>query len=70
MDTAFSRHVGLQHNFDINMIKFMALKHVPMQVRGGSIDQTLLQLKTRWIYNLNAAMYPGFNKYITFKSFL
>lgn len=70
MTTAVSRHVGLEHNFDINMIKFTALEHVPIHVRGGSIDHTLLQLETRWIHSLNATRYPRLNEYISFKSFL
>lgn len=67
MHTAFSQNVGLEHNFDTNMIMFMALEHVPMHVRGGSINCTLLQLETCWIYNLNATRYPGLNEYTSFK---
>lgn len=70
MTTAISRHVGREHNFDVDMIKFTSLKHVPIHVRGGGIDRTLLQLETKWIQSLNATRYPGLNEYISYKSFL
>lgn len=70
MTTATSRHVGFQHHLNINMIKFMALKHVSTHARGGSIDCTLLKLETQWIHTLYATIYPGLNEYISFKSFL
>lgn len=65
-----NRHVGLCHNFDTHMIKLMALEYVPTHVRGGSIDQTLLQLEARWIHDLNATKYPGLNETPSFKPFL
>lgn len=59
METSVS--VGLYHNFDLHMIKFVVLEHVPTHVRGGSIDQKLLQLEARWIRTLTATIYPGLN---------
>lgn len=53
IETAVSRHVGLHHSFDLHIIKFTALEHVPIHVRGGSVDQTLLQLEACWIHTLN-----------------
>lgn len=49
MDTAISRHVGLHHDFDVHMVQFIALEHVPIHARGGNIDQLLLQLEARGI---------------------
>lgn len=49
MDTAISRHVGIYHDFNPNVIKFLALEHVPLSSRGGSVDKMLLQLEARWI---------------------
>ncbi|XP_040203584.1 uncharacterized protein LOC120935601 [Rana temporaria] len=59
MTTAPNRHVGCLHDFDINSINFAALEHVPLHVRGGGIDQTLLQLETKWIHVLDAVKFPG-----------
>ena len=70
MTTTVSRHLGREHNFALDMIKFTALEHVPAHARGGGIDRTLLQLETKWIQLLNATRYPGLNQYISFKSFL
>lgn len=70
MTIDISHHVGLEHNFDINMIKFAALEHVSTHVRGGGIDRALLQLETRWNHIHNATRYPGLDEYIGFKSFL
>ncbi|XP_040204409.1 uncharacterized protein LOC120936256 [Rana temporaria] len=47
MTTALNRHVGCLHDFDVNSISFAALEHVSLHVRGGGIDQTLLQLETK-----------------------
>lgn len=69
METAVSGHAGTYHNFKPNMIKFMALEHIPIHVRGGSDDKTLLQLEARWIYNLKATEYPGFNETLSFNPF-
>lgn len=70
MKTSVSRHVGLYHNFDLHMIRFVALEHAPTHVRGGSIDQKLLQLEARWIRTLIATIYPGLNETLSFKPFL
>lgn len=59
--TALNRYVGCQHKYDATLIRLYALEHVPLHVRGGSIDVTLLQLETRWIHSLDAVRYPGLN---------
>lgn len=43
------------------IITFMALEHVPLHARE-SVDRTLLKLEARWIYNLKATVFPGFNE--------
>ena len=70
MTTALNRHVGCLHDFDLNAVSFSALEHVPIHVRGGGIDQTLHQLETKWIHQLDATKFPGLNEYISFKPFL
>lgn len=70
MDTAISRHVGLYYNYNPNVIRFLALEHVPLDSRGGSVDSTLLQLEARWIYDLRVTVFPGFNESLSFKLFL
>lgn len=47
--TAINRHIAAQHNSDPHVILFSALEHVPSHARGGSIDNRLLQLETKWI---------------------
>lgn len=68
--TAINRHVALQHDFDPQVIGFTTLEPVPLHVRGGGIDQRLLQLETMWIHTLEATRFPGLNEYISYKSFL
>lgn len=68
--TAINRHIAAQHNSDPHVILFSALEHVPPHVRGGSIDNKLLRLETKWIHILNATNFPGLNEYISFKPFL
>lgn len=36
---------------------------------GGSVDRTLLQLEARWIYDLRATAFPGFNESLSFRPF-
>lgn len=68
--TAINRHIAAQHNSDPHVILFSALEHVPSHARGGSIDNRLLQLETKWIHILHATSFPGLNKHISFKPFL
>lgn len=68
--TANSRHVGIHHKFDPSVNKFLALDHVPLDLRGGSVDGTQIQLEVRWIYDLRATQHPGFNENLSFKPFL
>lgn len=70
METPISRHVGLFHGFSLNTIQFIALEHIPPDVRGGSNDQKLLQLEARWIQSLKATIYPGLNEMLSYKPFL
>lgn len=70
METPMSRHVGLFHDFSLNTIKFIALEHIPPDVRGGSNDQKLLQLEARWSHSLKATTYPGLNEMLSYKTFL
>lgn len=70
MDTASSRHVGIQDDFNPHTIKFLALEHVPLDARGGSVDRTLLQIEARCIYDLRATTFPGFNESLSFRPFL
>lgn len=70
MDTAISRHVGIYHEFNPHFIRFLALEHVPLDSRGVSVDRILLQLEARWIYDLKATIFPGFNESLSFKPFL
>lgn len=46
METPISHHVDLFHGFSLITIKFMALEHIPTDVRGGSNNQRLLQLES------------------------
>lgn len=68
--TALNRHVATEYNFDPHVVRFAALGQIPSHARGGNIDNSLLQMETRWIYLLDAVKYPGLNEYISFKSFL
>lgn len=68
--TAINWHIATQHNSDPHVIQFSALQHVPPHARGGSIDNTLLQLETKWIHTLQATKFPGLNEHISFKPFL
>ncbi|XP_077344465.1 uncharacterized protein LOC143988608 [Lithobates pipiens] len=70
METAISRHVGLFHAFNPKFITFSALEHIPLDVRGGSVDNILLQHEAEWIFNLRATIPPGFNENLSFKPFL
>lgn len=56
MESAIGRHVRIHHQYNPNIIKFMALEHIPLHARAGSVDKTLLQLEARWNYNLKATM--------------
>lgn len=64
-----ARHVVMHHGKNLKGIKFFALDHVHTDIRGGSIDGTLLQLETRWIHKLKATIPPGLNNYLSFKNF-
>lgn len=68
METPISRHVGLYHGFKLD--KFMALEHIPLDIRGGSNDSKRLQLESQWINLLKATVYPGLNEILSFKPFL
>lgn len=57
METPMSCHVGLFHGFSLDTIKLMALEHIPPDGRGGSNDQKLLQLESRWIYLLSTNLF-------------
>lgn len=70
METPISRHVGLFHGFSLNTIQFIALEHIPPDIRGGSNDQKLLQLEACWIQSLKATIYPGLNEMLSYKPFL
>lgn len=70
MDTAISRHVAIYHEFNPNVIRFMALEHVPLDSRGGSVYKTLLQHEALWICNLRAMEFLGFKENLSFKPFL
>ncbi|XP_068115282.1 zinc finger protein 27-like [Hyperolius riggenbachi] len=55
-----SRHVHLEHRGDSSFIKFVGLDRIHAHPRGGDIDRALLQLESRWIFNLNATeLYVG-----------
>lgn len=51
LKTPISRHLGIYHNFDLNMITFCALEHIPLSERRGNIDKYLFEHKSRWIYS-------------------
>lgn len=70
METPISRHVDLFHIFDLKVITFMALEHIPLDVQEGSNDQKLLQLESRWIHMLKATTFPGLNETLSYKPFL
>lgn len=35
MTTPISKHTDLEHNFDISVVKFLVLEHIPDNRRGG-----------------------------------
>lgn len=45
--TTVSRHVGLYHKCDTNLIRFFALEHVKSSEYEGDIDRPLLPLETK-----------------------
>lgn len=57
------------HNRDLKAISFYPLNHIHTGIPGGDIDTFLLQIETRWIYNLQATKYAGLNSYIVSKVF-
>lgn len=68
--TSINRHIAVHHDFNPHVVGFTALEHIPTHVRGGDIDQKLLQLETKWIHTLDATRHPGLNEGISFKPFL
>ncbi|XP_073480204.1 uncharacterized protein [Aquarana catesbeiana] len=69
-DLPLGRHTLTVHNGICPKIKFLILDRVHPESRGGDWNKTLLQLESRWIYNLRATEPPGLNETIWFKPFL
>lgn len=70
LNRPISRHVGLHHKYDPNVLSCWALEHVPESSWGGEWDSTILQREAHWIFNLGATTPPGLNDGISYKSFL
>lgn len=68
--TPISKHVGLKHNFDMNVCRFLILDHIVDNGRKGDLDTLTLRSETKWIYTLKANIFPGLNEQLSFTPFL
>lgn len=58
MLTPVSRHLGLYHEFDTSVVKFINLEVVPQDPCGGKWDKRILQRETLWIERLGVTRAP------------
>lgn len=70
MTTPISRHIGMKHNFDISVMKFVILDHMPLNERGGNLDKSILLREAKGIFDLKVTKPPGLNETFSLKYFL
>lgn len=64
------RHMALQHSYNFDGFSFLPLSVIPEDSRRGDWDKNLLQIESKWIFQLNACQPPGLNDSLSFKPFL
>lgn len=64
------RKTVLRHNYKMPQISSVTLDRIPIPTRGEDWNKLLLQREQRWIFRLQATIYPGLNESITFAPFL
>lgn len=65
LNTPWGCDAAFKHGYKKFKIGVRALDHVHPNVRGGDVNQHLLRLEKRWIYDLRATHVPGLNDYIS-----
>lgn len=65
-----SRHAVFGHDYKVPKVSFTVLDRVHIPDRGGDWNKILLQHEQRWICRLQATIFPGLNKSISFAPFL
>lgn len=67
--TPIGRYAAKHHCYNPKTVKFYALEHIHLTIRGDVSDTLLLQLEARWTYVLKATRSPGLNENLSYKFF-
>ena len=70
MDYALAKHLLMSHNVSSPSFTAIGLDVVPPSARGGDKQRILNQKESRWIYALQATVYPGLNDSLDMVAFL
>lgn len=69
-DTPLSVHIHSRHGGSTENLFFKAIDQVKTLIRGGDLDQKLLQKESEWIFRLKSQRPDGLNDALNFACFL
>ncbi|OCT72008.1 hypothetical protein XELAEV_18034989mg [Xenopus laevis] len=70
MLSTVAKHFRENHNAESNTLSFWAIEQIHLGIRGGDLEQQLLQRESYWIFNLNTVFPYGINENNLFTTFI